>query len=126
LGEGTLEHHKKDTALAEGFVYDAADHLEEHPSGKQHVFLSAASVFSFDASRKHLKTMNSIHHPNGARPPARRPHRPPPPRDPPLPPPPGAVANWYYSLQRGMNRLFTTMEPGVAWYSSPTHLFYPS
>ena len=58
--------------LAAGFEYDAQDHLEEHPSGKQHVFLSCNSCFSFRADSKHLKTMNAIHHPN--------------------------VPGWYYSL----------------------------
>eukprot|EP01052_Picozoa_sp_SAG31_P006930 SAG31_NODE_325_length_17671_cov_9.902743_11_plen_155_part_00 len=36
------------------FVYDAQDHIEEHPSEKQHVFLSACSCFSFEAGKKLL------------------------------------------------------------------------
>ena len=31
------------------FGYDTQDHREEHPSEKQHVFLSASSCFSFEA-----------------------------------------------------------------------------
>lgn len=35
--------------LEEAFDYDEQDHKEEHPTGKQHVFLSACSCFSFEA-----------------------------------------------------------------------------
>ena len=76
--------------LADGFEYEASDHSEDHPSGRQHVFLSACSCFSFSAVNKHMKTMGAIHHPN--------------------------VPGWYYSLQRGMNRLFAQLTPEVAWY----------
>jgi|EP01046_Picozoa_sp_COSAG06_P042935 hypothetical protein len=52
------------TNLVEGFDYDARDHAEDHPSGKQHIFLAACSCFSFEAVPRHYKSMASIHHPN--------------------------------------------------------------
>jgi cytochrome b involved in lipid metabolism len=70
--------------------YEYSDHLEEHPGGKQHIFLSAVSTFSFEAPTRHRRSMASIHNPN--------------------------VDRWYFHLQRGMNRLFTEMTPEVSWY----------
>lgn len=70
--------------------YTPEDHREEHPSGKQHVFLSACSCFSFEAKPRHGKSMASIHHPN--------------------------VPLWFFHLQRGMNRLFAEMVPEVSYY----------
>ena len=40
--------------------YDGHDHAEEHPSGKQHIFMSACSCFSFEAVPRHRKSMASI------------------------------------------------------------------
>ena len=76
--------------IAEPGSYSRQDHVEDHPTGKQHVFLAACSCFSFDAVPRHKKPMSSIHHPN--------------------------VPGWYFHLQRGMNRLFTAMEPEMSWY----------
>jgi hypothetical protein len=76
--------------IAEPGGYSREDHVEDHPTGKQHVFLAACSCFSFDAVPRHKKPMSAIHHPN--------------------------VPGWYFHLQRGMNRLFTDMEPEMSWY----------
>lgn len=70
--------------------YTRDDHIEDHPTGKQHVFLAACSCFSFDAIPRHRKPMSAIHHPN--------------------------VPGWFFHLQRGMNRLFTDLEPDVSWF----------
>ncbi len=70
--------------------YQFSDHIEEHPSGKQHIFLSAVSTFSFEAKPRHKRSMASIHNPN--------------------------VDRWYFHLQRGMNRLFSEMTPEISWY----------
>ena len=74
--------------------YTRDDHFESHPTGKQHVFLSACSCFSFDAVPRHRKPMSAIHHPN--------------------------VPGWFFHLQRGMNRLFTDIEPDVSWFRENT------
>ena len=37
-------------------------HSEDHPTGRQHVFVSGASCFSFDAPDKHNRPMSTIHH----------------------------------------------------------------
>lgn len=58
---------------------------EEHPSGKQHIFLSACSCFSFEAVPRQHKSMASIHHPN--------------------------VPLWFFHLQRAMNRLYPPHTP---------------
>ena len=52
--------------------------------------MSACSCFSFEAVPRHRKSMASIHHPN--------------------------VPGWYMHLQRGMNRLYASLAPEVAWY----------
>jgi len=43
--------------------YSFRDHIEEHPGGKQHIFLSAVSTFSFEAGSRHHRSMASIHNP---------------------------------------------------------------
>ncbi len=64
-------------------------HAEDHPSGVHHIFVAGASTFSFDAVPKFMRPMSTIHHPN--------------------------VPGFWLHLQRGMNRLFAEMEPGVPW-----------
>lgn len=71
-------------------AYTRDDHLEEHPTGKQHVLQAASCCFSFDAKPRHGKPMSAIHHPN--------------------------VPGWYFHLQRGMNRLFSSMTAEQSWY----------
>ena len=81
-GQGGKEGEEDEDAVVEW--------AETHPSGKQHVFNSACSCFSFDAREKHMQDMSIVHHPG--------------------------VGGWMFHLQRGMNRLYADMEPSQSWY----------
>ena len=76
--------------MAPHVSYGWREHLEEHPSGKQHVLLGGVSCFSFNLPPRQFKPMSAIHHPN--------------------------VPGWALHLQRSMNRLFSSLEPGVDWF----------
>ena len=73
-----------------GFAYGETEFKEDHPSGRQHVMLSACCCFTFPAANFHKKSMVAIHHPG--------------------------VNGWWYHLQRGMNRLFAGMTPSVSYF----------
>eukprot|EP01044_Picomonas_judraskeda_P020611 COSAG03_NODE_4631_length_1486_cov_1.058399_1_plen_387_part_10 len=51
---------RTDSGRAPFREYELSDHIEEHPSGKQHIFLSAVSTFSFEAKERHRSLSLSL------------------------------------------------------------------